>query len=108
MKKFIQGLAFGSVVGGVVGLLFAPAKGAETKRKWQQELDDSIKLTDDLNDSLQNFKTSLSTLRQTSQEVVPVIKEETKKTLNSFKFQATPRVTEITKQVDKIKNQIQK
>ena len=106
--KFIKGLAFGAVVGGVAGLLLAPRSGNETRRKLIDEVDEATDLTYDLSDSLKAFQDSLITLKSTAVEVLPTFKEETQKPVASYKFKAEPRLAEITKQVEQINQHLEK
>jgi len=62
--KFITGLLSGAAVGAVVGLLFAPKKGAVTRRKLTETSDTYIKgakskfndFTDTLNEKVESVK----------------------------------------------------
>lgn len=107
-KKFAKGLVVGSVVGGGLGLLFAPKKGKETRQGVIDSVDDATATTTDLTKSIQRFNESLVTLKKTSAEVIPTFTEEMTTTVDEFKFQAEPRMKEITKQVEKIQNTIDK
>lgn len=104
--KFIKGLTVGAVVGGTLGLLFAPRSGNQTRRKLIDEVDEATDLTYDLSDSLQNFQTSLATLKETASQVLPAFKEETQKSVETYKFKTEPRLVEIAKQVDTIKEHL--
>lgn len=39
MGKIFNGLTFGGIVGAVIGMLFAPQKGEETRKKLKDSLD---------------------------------------------------------------------
>lgn len=106
LRKFIKGLAFGSVVGGALGLLYAPRSGNDSRQKLINDVDEATDLTYELSDSLKNLKLSVATLKTTAGEILPDFKEETKKSIETFQFQAGPRITEITKQVEKINQKI--
>lgn len=62
--KFITGLLSGAAIGAVVGLLFAPKKGAVTRRKLTETSDSYIKgakskfndFTDTLNEKVESVK----------------------------------------------------
>lgn len=106
--RFIKGLAFGAVVGGAIGLLVAPRSGNETRRKLIDEVDEATDLTYDLSDSLNAFQASLATLKSTAAQVLPTFKEDTQKSVATYKFKAEPRIAEITKQMEKINQQLEK
>ncbi|MDF0479293.1 YtxH domain-containing protein [Vagococcus sp. PNs007] len=108
IKKFAKGLLVGSIVGGGLGLLFAPKKGKETRQGVIDSVDDATTTTTDLTKSIQRFNESLVTLKKTAAEVIPVFTEDMADTVDEFKFQAEPRMKEITKQVEKIQNTIDK
>lgn len=107
IKKFAKGLAVGSLVGGALGLLLAPRSGKATRQKLVDEVDEATNLTLDLNDSLQNFQDSLGTLKATASQLLPAFKAETQQSLETFKFQAEPRIAEINKTVAKINQQLE-
>lgn len=108
LGKFIKGLAFGSVVGGTLGLLFAPRSGNETCRKLIDEVDEATDLTYDLNDSLKEFQDSLATLKDTAAQVIPTFKEETQKSVETYKFKTEPRLAEINRQLEKLNQDLKK
>lgn len=102
IKNLIKGLAFGTVVGGTLGILLAPKSGKATRQQLVDGVDEATDLTNDLTDSLAKFQQSLSHLQTTASELLPTFQEETTQLIEDFEFQATPRVEEINKQVDKI------
>lgn len=108
IKQFAKGILVGGMLGGVLGTLFAPRSGKETKQKLASDMEEATAATDDLTNSLDNFKTALAELKQTAEELLPKTQVETEERLKQFKFQAEPRVTEINKQVDKIKSRLTK
>ncbi len=59
IKNFFKGLLFGAAAGTVGGLLFAPRSGNETRKKLIEELEEATTLTNDLNNSLNHFKSAL-------------------------------------------------
>ena len=107
-KKFAKGLVVGSVVGGGLGLLFAPKKGKETRQGVIDSVDDATTTTTDLTKSIKRFNESLVTLKKTAAEVIPTFTGDMTETVEDFKFQAEPRIKEITKQVEKIQNTVDK
>lgn len=106
LKNFIKGLLFGSTVGAVGGLLLAPRSGNETRKKLTAELEEAADTTLDLNKSLQRFQQAVVTTRQTAAETLPVLQDGLKKDVESFKFQAEPRIEQIRQQVTRINEHV--
>ncbi|ULQ58231.1 YtxH domain-containing protein [Flavihumibacter rivuli] len=71
-NKMLTALAAGIAIGGVLGLLFAPDKGENTRKKIS---DGKKKLTDSINKSLHEGREKLSNLRSGMRESVPQMKE---------------------------------
>ncbi|HFP8504699.1 TPA: YtxH domain-containing protein [Enterococcus faecium] len=99
IKNFFKGLLFGAAAGTVGGLLLAPRSGNETRKK----LIEATTLTNDLNNSLNHFKSALIETKETAESVIPAFQEAIKKDIEDFKFQAEPRITQINEQVEKLK-----
>lgn len=108
IKKFAKGLLVGSVVGGGLGLLLAPKKGKETRQSVVDSVDETTQMTTDLTKSIQRFNESLVTLKKTAAEVIPTFTEDMTQTVEDFKFQAEPRMKQITNQVEKIQTTLDK
>lgn len=102
IKQFLKGLVFGSAVGAVGGLLFAPRSGNDTRKKLIDELDEAADLTLDLNNSLNHFKEALAETKETAAALIPEFQDSIQKDVQEFKFQAEPRITQIQEQVEKI------
>ncbi|HFL7515117.1 TPA: YtxH domain-containing protein [Enterococcus faecium] len=103
IKNFFKGLLFGAAAGTVGGLLLAPRSGNETRKKLIEELEEATTLTNDLNNSLNHFKSALIETKETAESVIPAFQEAIKKDIEDFKFQAEPRITQINEQVEKLK-----
>jgi len=99
IKNFFKGLLFGAAAGTVGGLLLAPRSGNETRKKLIEELEEATTLTNDLNNSLNHFKSALIETKETAESVIPAFQEA----IEDFKFQAEPRITQINEQVEKLK-----
>ena len=96
---FFKGLLVGAGLGTIGGLLFAPRKGEETREKLVNDVRDVVELTDELNDSLSDFRESLVELKTTFSTIVPEFKAELESDLEDFKFQTDPRIQQIQEQV---------
>ena len=103
IKNFFKGLLFGAAAGTVGGLLLAPRSGNETRKKLMEELEEATTLTNDLNNSLNHFKSALIETKETAESVIPAFQEAIKKDIEDFKFQGEPRITQINEQVEKLK-----
>lgn len=79
MIKNFQGLLFGAAAGTVGGLLLAPRSGNETRKKLIEELEEATTLTNDLNNSLNHFKSALIETKETAESVIPAFQEAIKK-----------------------------
>lgn len=75
----------------------------ETRKKLIEELEEATTLTNDLNNSLNHFKSALIETKETAESVIPAFQEAIKKDIEDFKFQAEPRITQINEQVEKLK-----
>lgn len=80
----------------------APRSGNETRKKLIEELEEATTLTNDLNNSLNHFKSALIETKETAESVIPAFKKQSKD-IEDFKFQAEPRITQINEQVEKLK-----
>lgn len=65
--KMIGALLLGAAIGGVLGVLFAPDKGSETRKKIAGKTGD---LTQTLKDKLNTLLTELQSAREKAQDVI--------------------------------------
>ncbi|MEO1773157.1 MULTISPECIES: YtxH domain-containing protein [Enterococcus] len=103
---FFKGLLVGAGVGTIGGLLLAPRRGEETREKLVNDVRDVVQLTDELNDSLTDFRESLVELKATVHTLVPEFKAELESDLEDFKFEAEPRIQQIQEQVALIQSHL--
>ncbi len=99
IKNFIKGLLFGSLLGGSLGLLFAPRSGNETRRKLAGELEEAAATQEDLNRSLQRFTTAAKETQSLTAAMIPELSKGLQQDIEAFKFQAEPRIARIKKQM---------
>lgn len=104
--NFIKGLFFGSLAGGLGGLLFAPKSGHETREQMMRYLDETTEATLEFNDSVKNLKDAVMVTRKTIDETIPVVTESFTKDLASFKFQAQPRIERIKDQLEQLNQHV--
>ena len=71
-NKIMTALAAGVAIGGVLGILFAPDKGENTRRKIA---DNSKKFTDTIRDKVNEGKSKLSGIRNNVRERVDSIRD---------------------------------
>ena len=84
IKNFFKGLLFGAAAGTVGGLLLAPRSGNETRKKLIEELEEATTLTNDLNNSLNHFKSALIETKETAESVIPAFQEAIKKDIETL------------------------
>ena len=92
-RKIIQALGTGAIVGGILGVLFAPRKGSETREK--------------IKENLSNVKNKISNLDEET------IRNKINKALNNLEYELTKLEVEVEynqakKQAKKIINKIDK
>ncbi len=104
--NFLKGLLFGSIAGGLGGLLFAPKSGNETREELIRYLDDTTEATLEFNDSVKQLKDAVMVTRKTIDETIPVMTESFTKDLEAFKFQAQPRLARIKTQMEQLNQHI--
>lgn len=97
---FFKGILFGVGVGSAVGLLLAPRKGSETQEKMIDDVRDIVQRTDELNESLKNFRAAVVDLKTTFDALVPEFTSGVKKDIEDFNFQAEPRIKQIQETID--------
>ena len=59
MGRIFRGLTFGGVVGFLIGLLFAPQKGEDTRKKLKESLDKGKDKFEELKDEFKKEKEEL-------------------------------------------------
>ena len=106
MSKFVKGLLFGTIVGGVGGLFLVPRSGQDTRKKITEELEDFSEKKQAFDDSLDHFKTSLTTFQETVDLYVDPFVNGLTKDLKAFQFQAEPRLAQIQEQAEKIQTEL--
>ena len=114
MAKFSKGILLGSLIGGALGLLYAPKSGKDLRQKFSSdvkqskenmvhELETSAQDVNEMQQGLTDLNQSLTNFKTVAQEILPQIVKETNETIEAFKFQTTPRLDEIKKTSQQIK-----
>ena len=112
-----KGLLVGSVIGSVLGLLYAPKSGKalrqqivadtnQSKDTMLNALDTSAQDVETMQDSLTDLNQALNNFKNVAQETLPQLITESKETIEAFKFQAKPRVAEIKETTQQIKKHL--
>ncbi|MGX7030744.1 YtxH domain-containing protein [Vagococcus zengguangii] len=117
MAKFSKGILFGSLIGGALGLLYAPKSGKDLRQKFSSDvnqskdnmvnaIDTSVQNVNEMQQSLTDLNQSLANFKAVAQETLPKIASETKETIEAFKFQSKPRIKEIKQTTEQIKQHL--
>lgn len=105
-KKFIKGLVIGGVVGGTAAILLAPRSGKETRKKIQDEIDDTLQLIMDIKTSADDVNTNAWQLQSLTETLIPEFVDGTEKSIERFKFKSKYRLEDIKNQLAKIESEI--
>ena len=95
MRSFMEGILFGTVVGGLLGLLNTPRSGKENRAKAKAYLEDNTLAVEDLNESVQGLRKAIQSLTNEGLATVNAVSEEVTKSIESFTQQAQPRINRI-------------
>lgn len=95
MRSFMEGILFGTVVGGLLGLLNTPRSGKENRAKAKAYLEDNTLAVEDLNESVQGLRKAIQSLTNEGLASVNAVSEEVTKSIESFTQQAQPRINRI-------------
>lgn len=95
MRSFMEGIVFGTVVGGLLGLLNTPRSGKENRAKAKAYLEDNTLAVEDLNESIQGLRKAIQSLTNEGLASVNTVSEEVTKSIESFTQQAQPRINRI-------------
>ncbi|MFZ1690229.1 MAG: YtxH domain-containing protein [Trichococcus flocculiformis] len=91
----MEGIVFGTVVGGLLGLLNTPRSGKENRAKAKAYLEDNTLAVEDLNESVQGLRKAIQSLTNEGLASVNAVSEEVTKSIESFTQQAQPRINRI-------------
>ena len=92
MRSFMEGIVFGTVVGGLLGLLNTPRSGKENRAKAKAYLEDNTLAVEDLNESVQGLRKAIQSLTNEGLASVNAVSEEVTKSIESCTQQAQPRI----------------
>lgn len=95
MRSFMEGIVFGTIVGGLLGLLNTPRSGKENRAKAKAYLEDNTLAVEDLNESVQGLRKAIQSLTNEGLASVNAVSEEVTKSIESFTQQAQPRINRI-------------
>lgn len=105
-KKFVKGLVIGGIIGGSAALLLAPRSGKETRKKIQDEIDDTLQSIMDVKNGAEEVQANTFQLQDLTDTLIPDFIEGTEKSLERFKFKSKYRLEDIKKQLAKIETEI--
>ncbi|MGY3765558.1 YtxH domain-containing protein [Vagococcus vulneris] len=104
--KFIKGLLTGAAIGGGIGLLCAPRKGADLREELTSSVENSVDLVLTTKNDAQAVKEDITKVKDSLNTLLPPLIENTEKSINRFNFKIDPRITEIKQQLGKINQEI--
>lgn len=105
-KKLVKGLLIGGIIGGSASLLLAPRSGKETRKKIQDEIDDTIQLLKEIKTSSDDVQSHASHLQELTETMIPEFIEGTQQSLDRFDFKTKFRLEDMKKQIAKIETEI--
>ena len=108
MRSFMEGIVFGTVVGGLLGLLNTPRSGKENRAKAKAYLEDNTLAVEDLNESVQGLRKAIQSLTNEGLASVNAVSEEVTKSIESFTQQAQPRINRINDKLAILTDDIEK
>jgi gas vesicle protein len=86
-SRVLGALVLGAAAGAVLGLLFAPSKGSDLRKKITDNASDLI---DELTDKINESKNALADLREKAMSKAEDIKATAEEHLDSYKTKAKP------------------
>ena len=99
MKQFIKGLFVGGTIGGVGGLLFAPRKGSDTLKIWEEPIKETAKTIQTVKEDYETVNDKLAKTQEIAKTTLPAFQKSLEEDLRAFQFQAKPRINRINEQV---------
>lgn len=107
LKKFVKGLLFGTTVGGLVATALAPKSGKATRQGIADQVTDTKESVVTIGSSLKGVMTHSQEVKEELANTQQVV-ADTQEKLAAFKFEATPRLEEISNQLKKIQSHLNK
>ncbi|KRK40376.1 YtxH domain-containing protein [Loigolactobacillus bifermentans] len=95
MQRFLKGLAVGSAIGGVYGLLTAKRSGVETRHRLRRQVTDLTDSVQRVNNSVQAFQAALEHLDTVNTETATPTLAAIEKLIQEFQFQSEPRLKRV-------------
>jgi gas vesicle protein len=88
-KKTLAGFAAGAAVGAIAGILMAPDRGANTRKKIANKTND---LSDSLKDSFSDFIDSVKGMSRSGKKKTEALEDTAKAKMNGLKTEARQKV----------------
>lgn len=103
---FFKGIIFGSVVGGIYGLLKTPRSGKENREALLSYIDDTTVLVNEVSQSVNELKEAVSVLSNEGKAIVEEFTDEVTESVKDFSYEAEPRMRRITDSTEKLSEDI--
>ena len=75
MKQFIKGLFVGGTIGGVGGLLFAPRKGSDTLKIWEEPIKETAKTIQTVKEDYETVNDKLAKTQEIAKTTLPAFQK---------------------------------
>lgn len=97
--SFVNGAIWGALVGAVLGMLYAPEKGTDSRKKLQKSLDDlsekGKELYDETKDLASDFKVAAKPLISELEKNIKPVLEKAKNSSQSVQEQVIERIEQL-------------
>ena len=101
-----NGLLFGCLIGGVAGLLRTPQTGKQNREKLKQYIEGTTEHVEDVSNKVSDLKDAVTELSNQSKQFSSTFMKEMNETVQSFTYEAEPRIRRMQDQTKKLQTDI--
>lgn len=101
------GLLFGGLIGGMAGLLRTPRTGKENRETLKQYIEETTEHVEDVSSKVSDLKDAVTELSNESKTFSSTFMKEMNETVQSFTYEAEPRIRRMQDQAKKLQTDIQ-